>query len=176
MNNKKEFKDVHVRPIQKIARQKKINYFIPFVSANARVLEIGSASQWFKEAALGVQGVHYTDIDLFPPADIVGSVLHWRELGLKENSFDVIVAFEVVEHVDCFSACHALLRPGGKLLLTTPMPHFDWVMKILELLKLNQKRTSPHNNLIYLSKVNFSGIKKITIMHFLAQWGVFTKK
>jgi len=166
----------NVRPFQKIAREEKIAYFLPFISPGAKVLEIGSASQWFKEAALRVEGVQYTDIDLFPPADIVGSVLQWRELGLLENSFDVIVAFEVIEHVDCFAACHALLRPGGKLLLTTPVPHFDWVMKILEVLGLNQTRTSPHNNLTYLRKVNFSGKKEIKIVHFLAQWGVFTKQ
>jgi hypothetical protein len=102
---------------------------------NSKVLEIGSASQWFKEPAESIEGVEYTDIDLFPPADIVGNILDWQKLGLKPESFDVIVAFEVVEHVDCFDACHALLRHGGKLFLTTQKHHWDWVKKVLEILK-----------------------------------------
>jgi len=34
----------------------------------------------------------------------------WGSIGLPANTFDVIVAFEVVDHVDCFRKCHALLR------------------------------------------------------------------
>ena len=48
-----------------------------------------------------------------PPADIVGDVRNWRSMGLAEGSFDAIVSFEVVEHVDCFRECYDLLRPGG---------------------------------------------------------------
>jgi len=106
----------------------------------------------------------------------VGSILDWQKLELQPDSFDVIIAFEVVEHVNCFDACHALLRPGGKLFLTTPVPHFDWAVKLLEMVHLNQKRTSPHNHLIYLDQVQFLGKKDIQIMHFLAQWAIFTKE
>ena len=48
----------------------------------------------------------------------------------------MVVAFEVVEHVDLYAACQDLLKPNGKLLVTTPAPHADWFMKILELVGL----------------------------------------
>lgn len=40
-------------------------------------------------------------------------------------------------------------------MLTFPVPHFDWNMKILEVIGINQKRTSPHSNLIDFQGVPF---------------------
>lgn len=96
-------------------------------------------------------------------------------MGLEADSFDYIVAFEVVEHVDCWEAVYQLLRPGGKLLATSPVPHMDWFMKFLEFVGLNQPRTSPHDNLIYFKKAPFFELTEYKVIAFLAQWGVFTK-
>jgi len=105
----------------------------------------------------------------------VGNILLWRELGLEPESYDVVIAFEVVEHVDCFKACYDLLKPGGRLLLTSPLPHMDWVMRILERLGLNQKRTSPHDHLVYFQEVPHFEQKQIKIVALLSQWGIFHK-
>ena len=155
------------------AQNKKKKFFSLTQTQNLRYLEIGSGSGFVS------RNNSYTCIDLNPPADIVGDINQWASLGLQANSYDVIIAFEVVEHVDCFQACYDLLKTGGKLYLTTPVPHFDWVMKGLEFLGLNQKRTSPHSDLVYLKKVvindgEFS--KNITIMAGISQWAVFTKR
>jgi len=104
------------------------------------------------------------------PADVVGNILQWRELGLLPGSFDVIVAFEIVEHVRCFEVFRQLLKPSGRVLVTTPMPKFDWVMKILEGVGLNQKRTSPHSNLIDLRSVPGMRITKMQKPLGIAQW------
>ena len=65
-----------------------------------RILEIGCGSGWVR-AALEERGFrNYTGMDLFPPADIGGDINSWRNLGLEPYSFDVSVAFEVVEHVN----------------------------------------------------------------------------
>jgi predicted SAM-dependent methyltransferase len=119
---------------------------------------------------------NYVGADLFPPADIVGDILKWRELGLEAESFDVILAFEVVEHVDCFDACYQLLKPGGMLMVTTPVPHMDWAMKLLERVGLNQRRTSPHDHLVYLKDVPLFEERDLKTVAFLAQWGIFVKK
>ena len=58
----------------------------------------------------------YHGLDIVPPADYVGDIRNWREIGLEPESFDVIIAFEVVEHVDCFKECYDLLKHGGKML------------------------------------------------------------
>jgi SAM-dependent methyltransferase len=119
---------------------------------------------------------HYESLDLVPPADFVGSILDWQELGLQPESFDVIIAFEVVEHVDCFEACYQLLKPGGRLLLTTPVPRMDWALRILEAVGLNQKRTSPHDHLVDLRNAPCFARKDVKIVAFLSQWGVLWKE
>lgn len=158
-----------------IARKKKIDYFLRDLPKSARVLEVGSGSGWVG-AYLKTHGwTNYVGLDVVPPADVVGDVREWRTLGLTAGSFDAIVAFEVVEHVDCFAACRELLAPGGKLLLTTPVPHRDWVMKGLEAVGLNQKRTSPHDHLVYLDRVPGFADKRVKVVAGLSQWGVFVK-
>lgn len=162
--------------ISEFARKKKIQYFLEQIPKNTSILEIGCGSGWVGDYLKANGWTDYTGIDIVPPADICGNILNWKELGLKEDSFDVIIAFEVVEHVDCFKECWALLKPSGMLMVTTPVPHMDWFLVILEHLGLNQKRTSPHNNLIYLKNVSCFKHKKIKIIMLLAQWGFFIKE
>ena len=119
--------------------------------------------------------VDYLTLDIDAPADIRGDILDWREHGLQPSSFDVIVAFEIVEHTDCFADCYQLLKPGGLMLVTTPMPHGDWILKILELFHLTQKRTSPHSNLVYLKTIRSFKSDKIRNPFGLGQWAVFRK-
>lgn len=158
-----------------IARRKKIEYFLAPIPRDARILEIGCGSKWVGDYLKQNGWSRYTGLDLFPPADVVGDIRHWRELGLAPESFDVIVAFEVIEHVNCFAECYCLLKPGGRLLLTSPVPHMDWAMKILEACRLNQRRTSPHSNLTYFRNIpDFRPIAVKTVAG-LAQWGVFQK-
>ncbi|PTX97132.1 hypothetical protein DB345_08130 [Spartobacteria bacterium LR76] len=163
------------RPVQKWAQQKRLKFFKEYFSPEKRVLEIGSGSGWLAPALREMGITRYTSLDLFPPADIVGDVNQWKSLGLAAESFDVIVAFEIVEHVDCFKACHDLLAPGGVVLVTTPIPETDWVLKITEGLGLNQKRTSPHSNLVHLNKVPYFSEKRIKIVMGLGQWGTLRK-
>ena len=162
--------------LSRYARKRKIEYFLNRIPRQARILEIGGGAGWVGDYLRANGWKHYRGIDIVPPADIVGDIKNWKQLGLKEKSFDVIIAFEVVEHVDCFEECFDLLKPGGMLMLTSPLPHMDWVMKLLELIGLNQKRTSPHNNLLYFKDVKYFQNKNIKIVGFLSQWAIFTKE
>lgn len=162
--------------LSRYARKRKIEYFLKRIPKQAKILEIGGRTGWVSDYLRANGWNHYVGIDIVPPADIVGDIKNWKQLGLKEQSFDVIVAFEVVEHVDCFKECFDLLKPGGMLMLTSPVPHMDWLMKLLELIRLNQKRTSPHNNLLYLRDVQYFQRKNIKIVGFLSQWAIFTKE
>lgn len=157
------------------ARKKKIDYFLKYVSKSHHILEIGCADGWVGDYLKKNGFKNYLGLDLYPPADIIGDIKKWRDLGIKNSSFDVIIAFEVVEHVDCFNECHDILKKGGKLMITTPIPHMDWMMKILESVHLNQKRTSSHTNLVYLNDIPNFSLKEIKKVGMLSQWAIFTK-
>ncbi len=157
------------------ARKRKIEFFLKPIPKDARVLEIGCGAGWVGDYLRDNGRCHFVGMDLVPPADVVGSITDWRQLGLEPESFDVIVAFEVVEHVDCFAECYDLLKPGGRLLLTTPLPHMDWIEKILERIGLSQRRTSPHDHLVYLRDVACFEDKRIRTFGFLDQWGILEK-
>jgi SAM-dependent methyltransferase len=135
------------------ARRKKIDYFLRDTPLEARILEVGSGAGWVRGELARRGWTNYVGLDLHPPADIVGSILEWERLGLQASSFDVVIAFELVEHVVCFREMFALLKPGGLLMLTSPVPHMDWLCRILEILGLNQKRTSPHDHLVHFTDI-----------------------
>jgi len=158
------------------ARKMKMDFFFQDVPKTAKILEIGSGDGWLKKGLAERGFLAYQNIDLVPPADIVGDIREWRKIGLQPNSFDIIVAFEVVEHVDIFNVCYELLSDGGCLFLTTPYPHADWFLKILEFVGLTQKRTSAHSNLVYLKTIKTFEDNKVFNKFFLSQWGIMTKR
>ena len=79
------------------------------------------------------------------------------------------------QHVDLGREAYDLLRPGGQLLLTSPVPHMDWVMKLLEWLGLNQRRTSPHSNLVYFERIPLFETVSVHCKAGLSQWGILRK-
>ena len=158
------------------ARLKKIKYFLDPIPKADEVLEIGCGSKWVGQYLNNNGWSRYHGMDLVPPADTVGDIRDWQELGLNADHYDWIIAFEVVEHVDLYAAVEALLKPGGKLLVTTPLPSRDWVMKMLEAAKLNQQRTSPHSNLHKLANVGNLELVDYKVVGGLSQWGVLQKK
>jgi 2-polyprenyl-3-methyl-5-hydroxy-6-metoxy-1,4-benzoquinol methylase len=164
-----------MRPVQAWARKKRIEFFVPYISPNDRVLEIGPGEGWFRNTVEKLMPVNYVTIDTDAAADIEGDIKQWPSYGLQAGSFEVIVAFEVVEHVDCLRECYDLLKPGGLLLVTTPMPHADWLLKILEAVWLTQKRTSPHSNLVYLQTIPGFTKQRGRTVFGIGQWGVFRK-
>ncbi len=161
--------------LSKYARKKKIDYFLKDIPPQSKILEVGCADGWVSNYFREEANKHYIGMDVFAPADIIGNILDWKNLGIERESFDVIVAFEVIEHVDCFREFFDLLKPGGLLMLTSPVPHMDWLCKLLEVIGLNQKRTSEHSHLIYFKDIPFFETLEIKTVGLMAQWGKFRK-
>ena len=63
-----------------------------------------------------------------------------KDLDAEPGSFDCITALAVLEHVrepDAFAAaCHRLLAPGGRVVLTVPHPLVDRIVDLLIALRL----------------------------------------
>ncbi len=161
--------------ISDYVRRRKLDHFFGMIDRSERILEVGTGDGWLREWCRE-HGYHgYVGLDLGPPADIIGDIREWRELGIEPGSFDVVVAFEVVEHVDCFQECYDILREGGRMMITTPVPRMDWLLRVLELLGLNQPRVTPHDNLLDLRGVEQFEHKEIRTIYGLTQWAVFEK-
>lgn len=157
------------------ARARKVPFFFHDLPKESRILEIGCGDAWLGTHLRAKGWRHYVGLDLKPPADVVGDIRAWQALGLEPASFDAIVAFELVEHVDCFAEIHALLKPGGRLMLTSPAPNMDWLCQWLERVHLTQSRTSPHDHLIWFEDVPLFKPLAIRRVGLVAQWGIFTK-
>jgi SAM-dependent methyltransferase len=78
------------------------------------------------------RGAHHVSLDLDPrglqpPAGVCGSVLG---LPFASESFDVVTAFDVLEHCNPEDAAvgelHRVLAPGGRLLLSVPAYEWAW--------------------------------------------------
>lgn len=135
------------------AQRKKIEPLMRGIPKEAKILEVGCASGWLRPWLRDHNWRNYTGLDIHPPADFVGDVRNWRLLGVPPASYDVLIALEVVEHVVAYQEFFDILKPGGWLLISSPVPHMDWLCKILEWIAVNQERTSPHRHLIYFRDI-----------------------
>jgi 2-polyprenyl-3-methyl-5-hydroxy-6-metoxy-1,4-benzoquinol methylase len=159
-------------PLSWLARRGKLDYFLPKIDPGARVLDVGCADNWFKQAAAQRGLSNVTGLDLNPPADVIGDVFQWQSLGLASHSFDVIVAFEVFEHGEFAGPVWNLLKPDGLLMVTTPIPRMDPLCKVLERLRMLQRRTSPHSHLCDLRKLASFDVVERRTKAGVSQWGV----
>jgi SAM-dependent methyltransferase len=162
--------------LSSFSRKLKKLYFLNAISTENRVLEIGCGDGWVGRYLRSRGVMHVVDVDTTPAATIVGDIRNWRQLGMEPQSFDVIAAFEVLEHVDCLKDCFELLRPGGRLLVTSPFPPADRFLERLEKWQLNQPRTSPHDHLTYFRENALFSIDRIWRPLCLSQWVIFRRK
>jgi len=160
--------------LSRYARRKKLEFFFRKVPSDASILDVGCASGWVKRWAQERGWSNVTGSDLTPPADVVGDIRNWRQLGLSAHSFDIIVAFEVVEHEDLATALHELLKPDGRLMVTTPVPRLDWACKAMERLGLLQRRTGEHTHLIDLRDYPEFRIIDRRVKGLVAQWAILS--
>jgi SAM-dependent methyltransferase len=117
----------------------------PYISANARVLDIGcDDGALFRLVPAVGEGV---GIDPFIPA----SSSHGRFVLIKgwfpqdlpdDTPYDAITLLAVLEHlpvdqqVRLAEACTRCLKPGGRLLITVPSPAVDRVLAVLKFLRV----------------------------------------
>jgi SAM-dependent methyltransferase len=95
--------------------------FLERHSADGLTLEVGSEEvayrRWFPNQVV-------INIAPSPSADLLADV---HRLPFREETFDIVLCTEVLEHLDAPDSAlrelHRVLKPGGKLLLTTPFAY-----------------------------------------------------
>jgi SAM-dependent methyltransferase len=94
-------------------------------SPNVSVLDFGCGSEPYAPLFLA-RGMQYVGVDFSDTAPVRIDP-SGRIVGVPDASFDVVVSFQVLEHVrdldTYFAEARRVLRPGGRLLLST---HGSW--------------------------------------------------
>ena len=140
--------------------------------SDKNLLDAGSGTGWFSKYAAD-RGANVTSMDigenlLVKVAEkcktrcVKGSIL---EMPFADNSFDFIVSSEVIEHTPdplrAIDELYRVLRPGGKLVLTTP--NKLWYFAILIANKLKLRPYEGYENWISWRQMN----KKLTNIGFI---------
>ncbi|MEN8242073.1 MAG: class I SAM-dependent methyltransferase [Chloroflexota bacterium] len=128
-------------------RSRMAEHLIPENLKQGRILDIGCGSypyflshSSFKEKFA---------IDQLPPTTKVTDI-HWHTLDLntapkipfEDNFFNVISLLAVAEHLNpsslvcLFTETHRVLKPGGKVIITTPASWTDPLLKLMAKLNL----------------------------------------
>lgn len=153
------------------AQRMKLNLLYPYLKKNHTILDLGCGNMWLTRT-LKNSGYRCEGFALTKPADIIGDIKTYR---FKKHSYDVVIALEFIEHVSCFEEIKHILKPGGLLIISTPVPHFDWLCLLGEKLRLLQDRGTPHSNLMYLKSVPFPPLFQTTLFG-VVQFGVFRNR
>lgn len=103
-------------------------------------------------------------------------VMDARKIGFKDDSFDVVIALEVIEHCNCVSEIKRVLKKNGLFFCSTPTPATDWIRKILVAMRaLENQDFDGHDHIVDLRKVPMK-LKWYRKMFLgTSQFGVFTK-
>jgi len=100
-----------------------------YVGEPGRVLDVGSADGPSVDWLRGNGCVTALDVDPrgLTPGDVCGSAM---ELPFASATFDVVSAFDVLEHCEseskALSEMGRVLKPGGRLLLSVPAYQWAW--------------------------------------------------
>jgi len=152
-----------------LSQKIKLNLILPYLDKKQKIIDLGCGNMWLT-TFLREKGYHCVGFADKKPADIIGDV---KTYPFKKNQYDVVIALEMIEHVNCFVEIETMLKPEGILIISSPVPHFDWLCRVLERLHIFQDRETPHCNLFYLKDVPFKPVRKI-VLFGINQFGVFT--
>ena len=145
-----------------------------------KILDVGCGNRYVTDK-IKSSGYNIIGIDQF------GSDQQWidkdpdiimdaKNISFEDDSFEVIVSLEVIEHCDCISEIKRVLKPEGLFFCSTPMPGTDWVRTILiKLGLLEDQDFEGHDRLVNLKKVPMKLLRYKPMFLRTSQFGIFTK-
>lgn len=119
-----------------LQRRRVAFFFDDYFNREARLLEIGAGDGWLGPYLIHAGFLGYRRLAATLPADYVGPLRSWRELGLAPASFEIVLAFGGLSGRRAYADCFALLVPGGRLFLVAPRPERRALARLLTRLGL----------------------------------------
>ncbi len=98
-------------------------------------------------------------------------------MAFKDNSFDVAIALEVVEHVPCILEINRVLKPEGLFFCSTPYPNTEWLRHMVVFFGLLEAQDFEHHDHIAdLRKAPMALLHYKKMFLGTSQFAIFTKK
>jgi SAM-dependent methyltransferase len=136
-----------LEPLLARLRSRRAEALIPAHLRAGRILDIGcGSSPYFLSHTYFAE--KFAVDQLAPPAETSSIQFHQLDLNRRpelpfaDGYFSVVTMLAVAEHLDpgalerLFAECHRALSPGGRLVLTTPTPVADPLLRLLARLRL----------------------------------------
>jgi len=143
----------------RLTRFFRIGKILPFIRHGERVVDIGCGQSNAVMAAVESRGGSYVGVDpLVEKEGMRGAAEFVRHIvgdggriPLPDTSFDVAISLAVLEHVDdplgLIAEKFRLLKPGGRLILTTPTRFAKPVLEALVVLHIiNKQEIAEHKH------------------------------
>jgi len=160
-----------------IADRKRLGLILNEVNNPAgpmKILDLGCGNGWFVKK-LNSMGIGTIGIDINLEGETENLIrTSAYDLPFPENYFDCVLAIEIIEHLEprVYKEIGRVLKPGGKLIVTSPIPKWNWLVEILCNSGLADPLVTPHMNCIKSEDLPFKLLKKRSFL--LIEWfGVF---
>ena len=147
-----------------------------------RILDVGCGNMHIT-GAISAKGYNIIGIDKEAPGEKKWMtkrnyiIMDATKMSFKDNTFDAVIALEIVEHCDCIPEIKRVLKPGGIFICSTPAPGTDWLRNALISLKLLENQDfEGHNHTVHLKKVPMRLLKYKKMFLGTSQFGIFKKE
>lgn len=156
--------------LTRYARLRRLTFFMRCIykgggiSLRYKVLDIGSGDGWFTSACLKSTLCDCIGVDpCYGPGIRAGA----EKLPFADGTFDCVVLWEVIEHIkpECYEEIERVLRPGGKIILSTPIPRWNWFVELCERLGFVRALGTPHINLLDVKTLPWDLCARSNILH-----------
>jgi 2-polyprenyl-3-methyl-5-hydroxy-6-metoxy-1,4-benzoquinol methylase len=144
-------------PFAPFLRSRRLRMARPYL--RGRVLDYGCSSGALAELC---RPEAYLGVDISEEALEVARATHpgyeFDNKVSEHERFDVIAALAVLEHVadplDVLTRWSGMLNPGGRMVITTPHPSFEWVLAFGAKLGLFDRHAlDEHDDLLDLARI-----------------------
>lgn len=122
----------------------RLRRILPYIPPNTSVLDLGCGyhGDLLQSLTPRIRRGVGIDLSVAPSPNLIAGRVDTK-ISLPSNSFEVITALAIIEHVQdpetMLRECYRLLKPGGKLLITTPSLYGKPVLEFMAFLHLISK-------------------------------------